>query len=162
MQINNGIPSLDLFHFDISLLNHEYMFITFVCLVWKNVLFWCALLIIITIFEKYFPRWAYLLILSTVVLLNVLLSEAGLDSKLIEMCGIYIVFYFIYNIARFDFAFYFWFILLNTLVPFAPLLVYPQYQTYFYQVIFIFIFVMMMVLYTLLRTQNIQIKQVES
>jgi membrane protease YdiL (CAAX protease family) len=156
VQINNGIPSLDLFHFDISFLNHEYLFITFVGLVWKNLLFWCGLMIVITIFEKYFPRWTYLLILSSIALINILMSNSPLDSKLIEICSIYIVFYFIYNVARFDFSFYFWFILMNTLTSFVPLLIFRQYGSYFYQVIFIFIFVFTMILYTLLRARSLR------
>lgn len=155
IHIDNGMPELDLFHFDVSYLNHEFIFITFLGLFWKNLIFWITLMIVISILEKYLPRWIYLTILCGVVFMNVWFSDVDINSKLIELCGIYIVFYFVYNIARFDFAFYFWFILLNTILTFLPLLIYSQYSSYLYQVVFIFIFVLMMIVYTIFQKKRV-------
>jgi hypothetical protein len=153
VQVNNGLTELDLFHFDISYLNHEFLFISFLCLLWKNMMVWMVLLIIISILEKTFPRWIYMAVLAVVLSLNIVMSNQNLNSMLIEFCGIYIVFYFIYNIARFDFAFYFWFVLFNTLSTFIPILLYPgKYSPYIYHVVFVFIFVIAMMLFTLFHS----------
>jgi len=151
IQLNGHGDGMDLFHFNVSFLNHEYLFITFMGLLWKSLLFWISLMVVITIMEKFMKRWMYLTILAAIALANILTSEGNLDTKLIEICAFYIVFYFVYNVARFDFSFYFWFILLNTLMTFVPVLVYKQYASYLYQVIFIFIFVIAAIFYTVIR-----------
>ena len=155
IQINNGMPELDLFHFDVSYLNHEFIFITFIGLFWKNLLFWVLLMVVISILEKYIPRWIYLSILCVVVFANIWFSNVDLNSKLIELCGIYIVFYFVYNVARFDFAFYFWFILLNTLTTFLPLVLYKQFSSYLVQMLLLFIFVLMLMTYTVFQKTRV-------
>lgn len=149
IQINNGMTNLDLFHFDVGYFNHQYLFVTFAAIAWKNVMFWSALMIVVSILEKYLNRYVYLIGLALIVGVNVFIAKGSLDSKLIELCAIYIVFYFVYNIARFDFAFYFWFILLNSLLTFTPLLFSNEYETYSYQVVFMFILVFTVILYSL-------------
>jgi membrane protease YdiL (CAAX protease family) len=158
IQINGGTGNTDFFHFDVSFLNHEYLFITFLGLMWKSLLFWVSLMIVITLLENHFPRWIYLFILALIGFLNIALADSNLDSKLIEVCALYIVFYFLYNVARLDFSFYFWFILLNTLMTFVPVLIYKQYTPYLYQVVFIFIFVSSIIFYTLIRGRRRSIK----
>lgn len=154
IQFNNGGSSgFDAFHFDISYLNHEYLFITFVSLLWKSMMFWMLLLVVLTVLERSMPRWFYLTLLALVGIFNVITTESPIDSKLIEICTLYIVFYFIYHIARFDISFYFWFILLNTLMTFSPILIYSQYVAYLPQMILVYIVVVSAIFYTFFRSR---------
>lgn len=154
IQITNHASDLDLFDFDISYLNHDYLIITFIGIVWKYVLFWMLILVIMSSLERYIRRWVYLSILAGAILMNAILFEGAIVPKLIELSSIFIVFYFIYRVVRFDFAFYGWFIVLNALFTFLPILFHSEFRAYSQQIYALVIGIVSIAAFTLYRNNK--------
>ena len=162
LQMNEQVSILDVFHFDIEYLNHEYLFISFFSVLWKTLLFWIILLAGISAMERYMSRWIYLPMIGIAITSDIVFSGGQLNSKVLELLGVFFVVYFIYRFAKFDFAFYVWFVVLQTLVTFLPVLFFPKFEDYFYQVFFITLFVFLTMFYTFLLRPRVRVVKVEA
>ena len=152
-QITQNTSNFEVFSFDLSYINHQYLLITFLCTLWKNLMIWMLLLVVVSALEKNLPRLVCWIILIATIVTNTILSGDSGQTKIIEMLSMLTLFYFVYRIIGFDFAFYFWFIVFNSLTAFLPILLDVHFQALSQQIYFVFVTIVMIALFTIFGTK---------